>query len=100
MSGGIKRRGRTVDAAAVEAFSAGAESHTIETAPPAPAKPKVNAGKPTASSDNEQLPKSMEVRFSDDALPRRIRDLAAREDRSRHKIALMALELGLAQLEQ
>jgi len=47
----------------------------------------------------ERLPRSMVIRFDDQAQAKRIAELAKRGRRSKHAVALMALERGLQQME-
>lgn len=94
-------------AAAIDAFAGGATPAAA--APPAvePSTPSAPAPtrrqappKPPADEDAESIALTMLLRFPDADLPTRLQRLAAADDRSKHYIALRALEAGLEVLER
>lgn len=87
-------RRRQVDAREIEAFGLKADS-VIPT-------PGLSVGDESLQSAKKaNAPESMVLYFRGDTeTPRRIASLAEREDRSKHKIAMKALQLGLEQIEK
>jgi len=97
----IKKRSLPVDRSAdIEAFGNGAlpddQSH--------PSVREIPAKEPSASDlttpvEGPSVSRQLLVRFPSDDLPRALEELAARDDRSKHYMALAALKIGIAHLQ-
>ncbi len=94
----IKKRNPTDRDALAEQFAAGAEpprAAAAESAPRRTEPPAAKAGAPI-DADGEPFPKQMQIRFADDErLQRMIAEISAREERSKHFVALRALTRGI-----
>lgn len=87
-------------AAAIDAFAGGATP--AADAPPAvePVAPAGRRAQAKPSADAESIALTMLLRFPDADLPTRLQRLADADERSKHYIALRALEAGLEVLER
>ncbi len=94
----IKKRNPTDRDALAEQFAAGAETSPAPAAKSTPrssARPAAGTGAPV-DVDGEPFPKQMQIRFADDErLQRMIAEISAREERSKHFVALRALTRGV-----
>lgn len=93
----IKKRPSPADRAAdIEAFgNAALESDSFSRETPISATPSV----PRAANGSSSVSRQLLVRFPDQDMPRALEELAARDDRSKHYMALAALRIGIAHLQ-
>lgn len=111
----IKKRTRVVDPAALEAFAAAADNvpeatddvgpSALDTDSPAPGAAsksgaRDHAPKPVVATWPADVAKTLLIRWPSPKLATELHEMAAVLDRSQHKTALIALELGLQMLRQ
>jgi hypothetical protein len=84
---------------AIEAFGDAAEPTSATPPTPSPAPTVAAHQRPSTPGEwPAGLARALQIRYPDPSLPKALADLAARDERSQHAIAVRALRRGLEEL--